>query len=259
MNTSKTIHVLIIDDDRHLRITMQDFLEGDGFRVSTARSAEEALAMLPTAAPDLAVLDISMSGMGGLGYLKAVVNQAGQRPHPVLVLTARSAMESFFEDPMADGFLVKPVSGIELAAKIRDIIDRRRDPMQRGEADRRRVLLIEDHAIPAHRLSVALRAAGYQVDLIENAFDLFKNKDNRPDVIVSREVLPTIKGSSVAIMADGHRRTHGIPFVLYDSTHRIEHDLFQGATSPPGVARLVLTDDAGAIVDAVQGVLTGRG
>lgn len=117
------------------------------------------------------------------------------------------------------------------------------------------MLLVEDHPVVSRKLSSMFRDAGLEVDVVETAFEIFKGSIPRPDVIVSKEVLEGMKGSSAAMMAQGHAATKGIPFVLYDASGRIERRLFQGDQQPAAVDSLVLTNEAEAVLEAVNGVL----
>ena len=99
-NTKKTI--LLIDDDTSLLVTLSDFLRFEGYDVTTADSGEQGLKRLKTLEPDLIILDMSMPGMGGIGFLKEI-SVVGKPKHPVLVLTARANMAEFFADIDVDG------------------------------------------------------------------------------------------------------------------------------------------------------------
>ena len=60
--------ILIVDDDRSLLTTLSDFLAFEGYEVLTAESGEDGLRTLTDATPDLIILDMSMPGMGGVGF-----------------------------------------------------------------------------------------------------------------------------------------------------------------------------------------------
>ena len=255
MDSHGRAHVLIVDDDKHLLTTIGDYLEMAKFEVSRTQSGEEALKVLKKRPPDIIVLDICMPGMGGLGFLNKIEGKDGKPRFPVLVLTARAAMESFFKSLEADGFLAKPCSGSELVTEIRAILERRHGNVEESPSEGFQLLLVEDHAVVASRLSTALSQAGFKVNVVETAFDIFKGSTTRSDVIVSKEVLEGMKGSSAAMMAQKHATTKGIPFVLYDASGRIKRSLFLGDPGPAAVDSLVLSNDADAILRAVNGVL----
>ena len=70
--------VLLVDDDTSLLVTLSDFLKFEGYHVVTADSGEEALRRLEEIRPDLIILDMSMPGMGGVGFLKAISSSGGR-------------------------------------------------------------------------------------------------------------------------------------------------------------------------------------
>jgi DNA-binding response OmpR family regulator len=63
-------HILIVDDDNLLRRSLAFNLEQASYRVSTAASAEDALALADRDRPDLVLLDIGLPGMDGLEALR---------------------------------------------------------------------------------------------------------------------------------------------------------------------------------------------
>ena len=79
-------HILIVDDDALLRRSLSFNLEQNGYRVSTAGNAEDALALARRDVPDLILLDIGLPGMDGLDALRYIQEKIGA---PVIFLTAR--------------------------------------------------------------------------------------------------------------------------------------------------------------------------
>ncbi|NUP05007.1 MAG: sigma-54-dependent Fis family transcriptional regulator [Polyangiaceae bacterium] len=100
-------HVLVLDDDRAIRRTLEKFLEGEGYRVTTTGDAEEALAK--AAGADLLLLDLglpSMDGLDVLGHLRATDDGPS-----VIVISARDDMTSTIRAIQlgAHDYLVKPL------------------------------------------------------------------------------------------------------------------------------------------------------
>lgn len=105
-------HILIVDDEVFLCVTVADFLRDAKFRVSTAHDGSEVLPILEHENIDLVLLDLMMPRMGGfetLGYIK----KKAPKTH-VIILSAfgtRDQMEQ--ADKLgADGFISKPF-GVE--------------------------------------------------------------------------------------------------------------------------------------------------
>ena len=99
--------ILFVDDDPAILQTVGDRLQFEGFVVTKATSGEQALTLLKKMTPDLIILDISMPGMGGIKFLRAISDEQGRPRHSVLVFTARSNMEEFFSTVNVDGFVAK--------------------------------------------------------------------------------------------------------------------------------------------------------
>jgi len=99
---SKT-HVLIIDDEKFMRIMVRKLLENIGVtKISEATDGADGLTKLAPDPPDLIILDIMMEPMNGLKFLKFIrVGMSGaQRDLPVIVLTG-SAEQAVFGTTMA--------------------------------------------------------------------------------------------------------------------------------------------------------------
>lgn len=78
--------VLIVDDEESICWGLHRLLTGEGHAVNVASSAEEALARLPLAKPDLIVLDVRLPGIDGLTAMDRFRQAAG--PVPIVVITA---------------------------------------------------------------------------------------------------------------------------------------------------------------------------
>ena len=79
-------HILVVDDDRRIRELLTSYLSAQGFRVTAAKSAEEARERMRGLSFDLIVLDVMMSGETGLDLLRSLREKADAVP--VLVLSA---------------------------------------------------------------------------------------------------------------------------------------------------------------------------
>ena len=122
-----TTHILLVDDDDLLRRSLAFNLEKAGYRVSTAATAEDALALAQRDAPDLAVLDIGLPGMDGLEALQHLRTVAGV---PVIFLTARRRE---FDQVLglelgADDYVTKPFDFDVLAARVKAVLRRTQKP-----------------------------------------------------------------------------------------------------------------------------------
>ena len=101
--------VLVVDDDTTLRRVTQVQLEHEGYVVSTAASAHEALAILESTNQDLVITDLRMPGMSGMDLLRQI--RANHRNVAVIMVTAYGA-HSVAREAMEAGayaYIAKPV------------------------------------------------------------------------------------------------------------------------------------------------------
>jgi two-component system phosphate regulon response regulator OmpR len=116
-------HLLVVDDDRRIRDLLSRYLQREGYRVTTARSAAEARARLDGLAFDLLILDVMMPGESGFDLAKALRKTSQV---PILMLTARAEAESRIAglEIGADDYVAKPFEARELSLRIANILKR---------------------------------------------------------------------------------------------------------------------------------------
>ena len=116
-------HVLVVDDDRRIRDLLSRYLQREGYRVNTARSAAEARARLDGLAFDLLILDVMMPGESGFELAKSLRKTSQV---PILMLTARAEAESRIAglEIGADDYVAKPFEARELSLRIANILKR---------------------------------------------------------------------------------------------------------------------------------------
>ncbi len=88
--TMETKHILIVDDEEDHRLLMADRLESEGYFISTAENAKEALAQLSIQNVDLVITDYMMPEMNGLELIRAMARREWLNEIPVILLTANS-------------------------------------------------------------------------------------------------------------------------------------------------------------------------
>lgn len=110
--------VLVIDDEQPVRRFLRVSLEGEGFRMLEAATAEEGLLAAARHGPDLVLLDLGLPDRDGLDVLQRLREWS---QIPVIVLSARGAETQKVAalDLGADDYLVKPFGVPELLARIR--------------------------------------------------------------------------------------------------------------------------------------------
>ena len=118
--------ILVVDDEMGARTLMGIMLERDGFKAVKAKDAIEALKILDeTDPPDLIILDVMMPGMDGVELCRTIRGRASSATLPILILSARSDVESVMRgmDAGATDYLPKPILNHDLTAKVRALLN----------------------------------------------------------------------------------------------------------------------------------------
>jgi diguanylate cyclase (GGDEF)-like protein/PAS domain S-box-containing protein len=116
--------VLIVDDEDRNRKLLEVLLRADGYLTQTAANAEEALARIARAAPDLILLDVMMPGMDGYQLATMLKADPVTLNIPIIMLTAqvdRSARMAGLKAG-AEEFLTKPFESTELSLRVRNLL-----------------------------------------------------------------------------------------------------------------------------------------
>ncbi len=256
MNASQKNTIMVVDDEKHLLVSVRDFLVSEGFEVVLARSGEEALEKLGEASPDLILLDISMPGMGGVGFLKRISSPDGKTSHPVLVLTARSTMKEFFDTVAVEGFLGKPCSETVLMRKIREILGRTKVFESRQEAGAsRKILLAENDFKAADVMRKAIEAAGHEIEIVSSGPEVLERAPVfKPDVIIMKEILPRLNGGAVASLIQVMPSINSIPVVMYDESRKDDPNLLARYSRTKCVRKALVSSDPYDLLKAIQGL-----
>lgn len=86
-------HILIVEDEEALRISLKANLENEGYEVTEAKDGEEGLMAIESHKPDLVLLDIVMPRMDGISMLKKVRANANCANLPIIILSNLSGAE----------------------------------------------------------------------------------------------------------------------------------------------------------------------
>tara|TARA_B100000686_G_C16640537_1_gene889837 strand:+ start:343 stop:1041 length:699 start_codon:yes stop_codon:yes gene_type:complete len=120
-------HVLVIDDDRRLRLLLKDYLSENGFLVSTSESAGNGREKMEYFSFDILVVDVMMEGETGLEFMRTL---RSSDDIPILLLTAMGESEDRIRGLAsgADDYLTKPFEPQELVLRLQAILRRSSAP-----------------------------------------------------------------------------------------------------------------------------------
>lgn len=173
--------ILIAEDDRSVRQSLQRALRYEGYEVGVATDGAEALEAVAEERPDLLILDIMMPHVDGLSVCRRI--RAKGDDLPILMLTAKYEVSDRVVglDAGADDYLVKPFALEELLARLRALL-RRTAPEDLGDTLRYADLTLD----PATR---RVERNGRPVELTKTEFDLLELLMLNAGIVLTREVI----------------------------------------------------------------------
>jgi DNA-binding response OmpR family regulator len=117
--------VLIADDEPNIVISLEFLMKREGHRVLVARDGVQALDAIRRERPDLVLLDVMMPGKTGFEVCQAVRADETLAGTRILLLTAKGRDTDVAQGlgVGADGYMTKPFSTKELAARVRSMLD----------------------------------------------------------------------------------------------------------------------------------------
>jgi DNA-binding response OmpR family regulator len=176
--------VLVVEDDPSILRGLQMNLGLEGFKTICAHDGEEGLAMMRSHKPDLVLLDMMLPKLGGLEVIKQV--RAVDPDTPIIVLSAKDQEgdKVVALSLGADDYVTKPFSIVEVIARIRVALRRRRRAKVGGGESATRFGVVELD-VPGRRILVE----GVEVESTAREFDLILFLHSHPDTVFSREQL----------------------------------------------------------------------
>jgi two-component system OmpR family response regulator len=167
---------MVIDDDKNILQLVSIHLKREGYRVLNANNAAEALQMLETDVPDLAVVDVMMPGMDGIELTRVLSQDYGI---PVLLLTAKGELEDKTKGFLAgsEDYVVKPFEPKELLFRIAVIL-------RRFEKEYQSIIQVGNVTINRQTFEVIAGERSVVMPLKE--FELFALLASRPNHVIER-------------------------------------------------------------------------
>ena len=227
-------HVLVVEDDRPMARILSAGLQARNYRVTVARTGQDALDDAAAEDPDVIVLDLRLPDIDGVEVCRRIRNWSTA---PIIVVSADGAEERKIQalDEGADDYVTKPFSMPELLARIRVAL-RHRQALGRVPDDG--VYEVGDLVIDTARRRVRVR--GKLVQLTPKEFDFlavlarFQGK-----VVTHRALLSQVWGPE-AVERNEYLRTYA---------NQLRNKLGEDPDQPrlltePGVGyRLVASDE----------------
>jgi two-component system response regulator MprA len=176
------MQILVVDDDEHVRESLERTLTFEGYQVSTAGDGEQALAAIADSRPWLVVLDVQMPRLDGLEVCRRL--RAAGEDVPVLILTVRDGIQDLVTsfNVGADDFLTKPFALDELLVRIRALVRRGQRTAPPG-----RLLTFDDLVMDLGTREI--RRGKRLIELTRTEFDLLHLFLLHPRQVLTRTVI----------------------------------------------------------------------
>ncbi|HJL21960.1 MAG TPA: sigma-54 dependent transcriptional regulator [Polyangiaceae bacterium LLY-WYZ-15_(1-7)] len=202
-----TATILVVDDEKNIRRTLRMVLEGAGFDVEDAESAEEGLKRLDGDGIDLVILDVRLPEMSGLEALEQIRQRPESRNLPVLMISghasvaeAVSAVQTgatdFFEKPLdRDRVLVSVRNALQTWQLQREVERLRADAESRyemiGESPAMRALYAQlEKVAPTNGRVLITGESGTGKELIARAVHRLSQRKDGPFIKVNCAAIP---------------------------------------------------------------------
>ena len=186
--------ILAVDDEAHILELLSFNLEASGYRVVTATTGEDALAVCQRERPAMVLLDIMLPGMDGMEVCRRLKGQSTTADIPIIMLTAKGdEVDKILGLELgADDYITKPFSVRELIARVKALL-RRAAPQNEEEG----ILHVGGLTIDVGNYE-ALRN-GEKLSLTLKEFELLKYLvENRGHVFTRDQLLNSVWGINYA-------------------------------------------------------------
>ncbi len=181
--------ILVVDDELDLCEILQYNLETEGYEVTTANSAEEAL-KLPLQEYALILLDVMMGEMSGFQMARKIKDNPYTAQIPIIFITALDSEDNTVKglNIGADDYIAKPLSMKEVKARVKAVLRRANSQFHQGE--------VSDCKICYGEITLDLNTKtasldGKELALTKLEFELLSFFLHNPDKVFSREELLT--------------------------------------------------------------------
>ena len=197
--------ILVVDDEESLCEILKFNLEKEGYEVTTALSAKEALA-LDIKDMDLVILDIMMGELSGFGLARILKRRSETSDIPIIFCSALDTADDKVKglDIGADDYITKPYSIAEVLARVRSVLrrsERRSRPVnQVTESSDSNIITFE--GLEVNNLNKRCFIDGSEIQLTRKEFDILVLLLTHRGKILSREQIMKQVWSDEVVVLD---------------------------------------------------------
>lgn len=223
-------NILVIDDSRSVRKSLERKLGELGASVHTAGNGEEGFEKAVSIPLDLVIADVKMPGMDGFTLCGRLKKHPATRSVPVIILSTCDS-----DDHISKGFSVGAAAYVVKQQANRDLIPRVKEVLSRTSLLRDRLLLlVDDSRAIRDTLGESLQQAGFMVITAEDgqaALDILA--EYTPDIILSDINMPRLDGAGLCEAVRRLEHLSDVPFVAMstESDRRVMREMVQHGAS----------------------------
>lgn len=175
--------ILVVEDDLKIQRVITQVLTNAGYQVINSLNGQEALSRVKAEAPDLVILDLWLPDMDGLEVCSDLRSTSTV---PVIILSARGDEADKIAGFTlgADDYVTKPFSPAELVLRVKAVLRRAREQVQRQARER-----LEIRGLVIDQASRVVELDGVPLNLTAREFDLLWVLATHPNRVFSRDQL----------------------------------------------------------------------
>lgn len=189
--------IAVIEDERDIQDMIAYNLQREGYEVVTAERGDQGLALVQDKRPDLIILDLMLPGLDGLSVCQSIRFDATTQEIPIIVLSAKSEEADVVIGLGlgADDYMPKPFSPRELLARVKAVLRRGGNQLQKAED----TLVHEGLRVDLLRHQVFLNDE--ELRLTATEFGLLTTLVEQPGRVFSREqLINRVLGETVVVI-----------------------------------------------------------
>lgn len=210
-DNTRTITVLVVDDERSIRELLGDTLDAVGYKSLTAEDYDTAEKVLQSTPIDVVITDVLLPGKSGVDLIKAV--KTNYPNVPVLAISGKNVSQAEIRQAGADGFLAKPFR----IGKIEELIEKTLAYIDSSKArpiqNRKKVLVVDDEESILRTLIEALDVLGYDAIGAKNGLEALEIYDqNKFELVITDIRMPELNG--IELMQRIRARDPQMPVVI---------------------------------------------
>lgn len=234
--------ILVIDDDPAVHDLLRRILEKEGYRILTAATGQEGLALAEEFVPTAITLDVIMPSMDGWTVLAALKGNPRLAHIPVIMLSMLSDLKAAYALGAAD-YMTKPID----KERLLKVVGRFRS-LDNGSG---KILVVDDDRVARELLQRVLANAGWSVVQAENGLVAIQRiSDERPCLILLDLLMPEMDGFAFLERLRADEDWRSIPVIVLTAktlstkerdilTGRVGHILQKSAYTREALTKMI--------------------